>query len=66
MRYVIGVDGSVDAAQLSWIVVDEGLVPVGVPGTVGGVESGGGSTLIVADAALWALALVRASTASTV
>ncbi len=26
--------------QLSWIEVGDGLVPVGVPGTVGGVVSG--------------------------
>jgi hypothetical protein len=42
-RYVIGVDGSVDAVHDSWIELVDGLVPVGRPGTVGAVVSAGGA-----------------------
>ena len=65
MRYVIGVDGSTDAVQVIWIELAAVLEPVGVPGTVGAVVSGGW-TLMVADGALWALGLLKASSALTV
>src|SRR5215213_9526427 len=42
MRYVIGAEASVDAAQLIWIELFDGLLPAGRPGTVGAVVSGGG------------------------
>ncbi len=35
------IDGSVEAVQLIWMVLPAGLVPLGVPGTVGAVVSAG-------------------------
>ena len=58
--------GSVDAAQVIWIVPAEGLVPAGRPGTLGAMLSVQRLTVIERDAWLLALALVAASTASTV
>ena len=58
--------GSVDAAQEIWIVPAEGLVPAGRPGTLGAMLSVAVATVIARDAWLLALALVAASTASTV
>ena len=48
------------------MVPADGLVPAGRPGTLGAMLSVAVATVIVRDAWLLALALVAASTASTV
>ena len=49
-----------------WMLLADGLLPVGVPGTVGGVVSAADSTVMLSDAWLLALVLFAASVASTV
>ena len=63
---MIGGDASVDAVHWIWIIPEDGLVPVGVPGVVGPWVSGGALTVIDAEVPLIRLGLLKESTASTV